>query len=75
MKECEKEIGKLPLPECCKHAHFSVTISVQEDGFRKGWKAALEWVLKVKKSGNKLAYYNDDILMAIEGEIKKELQE
>ena len=40
-----------------------------------GWKAALEWILKVKKSGDKLAYYNDDILMAIESEIKKELEE
>ena len=42
---------------------------------RKGWKAALNWVLKIKKEGDKLAYYNDDILMAIEGEIKKELEE
>ena len=39
------------------------------------WKAALEWILKIKKNGDKLAIIsNDDILMAIESAIKKELE-
>ena len=43
--------------------------------FEMGWKGALEMVLKIKKDGKILAYYNDDILMAIEGEIRRELEE
>lgn len=41
----------------------------------KFYRAALEMILKIKKDGDVLAYYNDDILTAIEGEIKKELEE
>ncbi|GAI17972.1 unnamed protein product, partial [marine sediment metagenome] len=37
---------------------------------RKGWKAALKRILKIKKQGHQLAYYDADILMAIENEIK-----
>lgn len=41
MKECEKRIEELPI--------LSIDLSpvwAQEEGFRQGWKAALEWALK-----------------------------
>jgi len=45
-----------------------------KEPLKEGWRVALEMVLRIKKDGEILAHYNGDILMAIEGEIKRELE-
>lgn len=38
-----------------------------------GWREAFKELLKIKQTGDKLAFYKDDVLMAIEQTIKAEL--
>jgi len=49
MKECNKQVVLIPLP----NGKFPLTetgiITAQEDGFKCGWRTALKWVLDVFK--------------------------
>ena len=76
MKEFEKHDKKYCDRET-SHCCLSLDIYCEHCAeLRKiGWQAALEWVLEIKKNGDILAQHNDDILMAIEGEINKELED
>lgn len=44
MKECERLIVELPVDD--GYDGCLTLIAVEEQGFRKGWRAALEWTKK-----------------------------
>ena len=67
MKECNKQICSIPLPDH-KFSHTELGIvSAQEDGFSQGWKAALEYVLnemnvdKFKDNGELRTFINEEL--------------
>jgi len=46
-----------------------------EEYTERGWIAALGWVQSRFEFGSKVAYSNDDILMAVKKEIREELND
>lgn len=71
MKECNKQIALIPLP----NGEFSFTetgiIAAQEDGFKRGWKTALEWIKSNIQKGENGEYWltRKGVILLIEQEL------
>lgn len=65
MKQCEKWLEKQK--ERTRGSFYSAD-------YRTGWRAALEFVQSRFEFSSKVAYSNDDILMAVKKEIREELE-
>lgn len=60
MKECEKALVNYPMLGYTNGSDTQFVIRAQEDGFRSGWRAALEWWGRREVFGKK-AYYSGNI--------------
>lgn len=67
MKELEKQYNK----DVKNPANFNF----DKRSYMAGGRTALEWVLQIKKTGTELAYYEDDLFVAIMNDIEKELED
>jgi len=65
MKECEKQIEKLPIRESWEGYHLT-EIYAEEKGFRNGWRKALECALEKCHH-----YQSQDVINFILEELKQ----
>ncbi len=65
MEECEKRILELSPPNS-KFRPIAIAIFIQEDGYRAGWRDALEYVYK-QKTDPEATEIEDAILKELDG--------